>query len=783
MIPEAVQTAVEALKEKDCVTVLEEPYQQDGSRRWILPIRLSPENIDSHPDVPPETDWYVHLRETYPAGDITIYPADKEEQTITATFPHQQPNEPGSDENPWREGNICVARYGHTLDQLGAVSEPTTASERISWHIDRALQWVENAAANELREAGEPFEIPPFTSSTGAEVTVAFNETTKSFGETWSRKYGTWGTATLTSLSEMEETYAAVEYRTESGESVYEPDWGDYVDSTSGETFRCAWLLVENRPFIPPWETPETWGDLDELLEDMPLDIYEIRGQIRGKLEEEVPDDQPLLLLIGFPIPEVVDGDSVIIHWQPLEIVSFEDPTDVPGGWRQNVRGQVLAERFRRTEKPILWMDGENWAHEQLTRRGHVHHWLLQQNVLIIGAGALGSCVAESLARGGCRNFTITDGESIEIGNLARHTLTLDDVGDKKATALAAHLRTVSPYVTATGIDTTFPVPDDQNEWVKDATVVIDCTASREVRQALADLCWDEPVLFCSAAMGRRANRLYVYTTYAHTFDHDTYTESYERWRLQENIEWNDDEDAIPERIGCWHPASVIRMDRVSVWAGIVTQLLDQAVESGLTKTDFTVLEMDNNDIPQVRQATQLFQNVATWSTPDKTVTVDVPVHCLEAMYDRYERDAPNETGGILAGKRFSDGHGLIVNAQDPPPDSIQEPDRFLRGTEKVEEWLRNARERIGINYFGEWHSHPSGSLHISRDDREAMNEIASSEEYDCPHPLLFIVGEDDTGDYDIHAYLFHRQGTYEELQLVSPPDSTVLGARGGDTE
>ncbi len=776
MPPHEITEAVAAIAEQDEITVLKEPYRDDSNGRWIVKIRLCPNDLAIHPEVPLETEWYLHLRDTYPAGSIGIYPADQEENTITATFPHQKLNVAGSDDIPWRRGDLCVARYGHTLSQTGVTSEPSTGRDRLCWYIDRALQWLSNAAQGELRQPDEPFEIPAFDTSSTSVPTIAFNETQESFSD-WKQTYGQWGTVDLYSLPTAEETYATGTFKDCDHGVVYQPQWGGYIDANPDSPISGAWVLLEEVPIEPPWEAPETWEDLEVFFDDTETDPYELRANIKPVLN----DESVKILLIGFPIPATVDGDLEIIYWQPIIICEFKDPNDI--GFRDTRRGPEIAEREKAREEQIQWLDSDNWSHEQLTRRGHMTKWFLDRNIVLLGAGALGSMVAENLVRAGCQRLTIVDNDTYEIGNVARHTLTINDVGQNKATAIANRLQSIAPYAQVVDMDSAFPPSGELPEPIREAELVIDCTASRGVRHALDENRWKHPVVFCSAAMGRRANRLFCFTAYSHTFPYSDYDEAFDPWRLQEQIEWDEDEDAIPERVGCWHPASVIRTDRVMTWAGTVTRLLDQATTLSLRESDFTVLETASNDeLPTISQATPPFQEVTTWQAPDSPITVQVPLPCLESMYERCRKEHPCETGGILAGTNCTDGRALVVNARDPPRDSIQEPTRFLRGTDKVEDWLKDARESIGIDYFGEWHYHPSAAPTLSREDRKAMNEIATDEGYDCPHPLLFIVGQDKDDQFTINAYLFHYSKGYERLQLIDTPDAATNLDIGDDT-
>lgn len=71
---------------------------------------------------------------------------------------------------------------------------------------------------------------------------------------------------------------------------------------------------------------------------------------------------------------------------------------------------------------------------------------LRRTRVLIAGCG-LGSVVAELLARTGCGDFVLADGDRVEAHNLNRQMFTQRDLGRNKAEALASRLREIHPQV------------------------------------------------------------------------------------------------------------------------------------------------------------------------------------------------------------------------------------------------------------------------------------------------------------------------------------------------
>jgi len=750
-----IEAGIASVAELDNVGILEGPFYNDDDSKWLLKIRLTPDDVNPDSSIPSETDWFVHISSTYPAGSITIYPAAQ--NSITSTYPHQRLNVRGDTDNLWRQGNICVARYGFSLNQSGATGEPHGAENRLSWHLQRALQWLSKASYGKLRNPGEPFEIPEFNTKTSDHPQVAFEETRESLDQ-WMNYVGYRGTVELTELDLSSNTVVTERFEHEDEGLVTESDWGEFVDEHKISSHIGTWVFLEEVPFRPPWEPPETWRDLAQILYSSPVDPYELLSEIQPTLE----DESVKLLLVGFPIPEIVGGEPVVVHWQPIEIKDFEDPTDY-GGHRPTKRGREFAAKVGKMGTDIQWLQSENWAHEQLSRRGAFSDWFWDKEVLLIGAGALGSAVAENLVRSGCQNFTIVDGESVEIGNMARHTLTVEHLGENKASALAKRLRNASPRVEVRSIDEDYP-PDGWEETIESAEIIIDCTASRTVRRALSERQWENPVLFCSASMGRRGNRLFNFIAFSHSFPYEKYQEEMKVWRLKEQIEWDDRNDAVPERVGCWHPASVIRMDRVMTWAGTISRLLSESLEIGQDGFEFTVLETNDDNLPQVTEADVPFQDVKAFEAEKSQALVQLPQKCYSVMIARARQSHPCETGGIVAGVDIEETTALIVNARDPPRDSIEEPTRFLRGTEKVDEWLKNARDSMGIHYLGEWHYHPSGTPELSADDIDSMRDITFNEDYACKNPLLFVLGGDESAGYTMNVFIFYQDGDWEKL-------------------
>lgn len=114
---------------------------------------------------------------------------------------------------------------------------------------------------------------------------------------------------------------------------------------------------------------------------------------------------------------------------------------------------------------------------------------LLQSNVLIIGAGGLGSPVAYYLAAAGVGNIGLVDSDTVDISNLQRQILyTNDDIGKAKVYQAKAKLKALNPDVTITPYHQRFDSENAQ-ETCQGYDVAVDCTDNFAARFILNDTC------------------------------------------------------------------------------------------------------------------------------------------------------------------------------------------------------------------------------------------------------------------------------------------------------
>lgn len=156
-----------------------------------------------------------------------------------------------------------------------------------------------------------------------------------------------------------------------------------------------------------------TYKELYTLTTAHGIDLYKLLCDAYVK----ATNAKPRVLLLGVPISEVIDGPAVQIHWQPIRLPFIK----LTGGFRAGAPQAVeIARRLFHEQCSLDWLDAQNGDLSMVSSRGKMPLTLRESNILLIGAGAVGSVLAECLLRGACEHLTILDEDKLEIGNMSR---------------------------------------------------------------------------------------------------------------------------------------------------------------------------------------------------------------------------------------------------------------------------------------------------------------------------------------------------------------------------
>lgn len=131
------------------------------------------------------------------------------------------------------------------------------------------------------------------------------------------------------------------------------------------------------------------------------------------------------------------------------------------------------------------------------------------------------------------------------------------------------------------------------------------------------------------------------------------------------------------------------------------------------------------------------------YSNGDNEYRVEILPHAWRQIGRACSLRRDVETGGVLIGHlSLNTGILVVTEAMPPPRDSLHGPRLFERGTLGLKEHLSERWSRNPQTYYvGEWHYHPASEIESSPDDRAQMEAIADDPAYNCPEPLMIIVG------------------------------------------
>lgn len=120
-------------------------------------------------------------------------------------------------------------------------------------------------------------------------------------------------------------------------------------------------------------------------------------------------------------------------------------------------------------------------------RRGTQAPSLREVRMAIVGAGAVGSFLADQLVRSGVAHLTLIDNDIVRPGNLPRHLVSSQYIGRRKVDATVGHLDKAG-LLERTKIDARRArlEPNEVEQLLKEHDLVIDATANATITRALA---------------------------------------------------------------------------------------------------------------------------------------------------------------------------------------------------------------------------------------------------------------------------------------------------------
>lgn len=489
-------------------------------------------------NIPRETVWYITVQDIFPYGKVKIFPSVI--GGISDTFYHQSNNGLISENGLWREGDVCLKDPLESVADIN--SEPLEATGRIKWNIIRLLEWIDKAENDNLVSEQDNFELPDVNEL--KKTQIIFDEDCVSFMQ-WEDAGAKSGIFKM--YYQGNSQYFVDSFWDEKGNMCVQNVWGGYVGKSDKNSCKGIWLIMDHVPVVNRWQAPNTIGELKEALElnNLSWDTDVVR------LLDKMRDGKRHLFLIGFPVPRRFGGEYENYHWWAwmLPVLSHHNKTQKgfranKAGWRYRDSSNVL-----KNNQQIEWCFSENWNQKQILNRGMFDRKITSKKFAIIGVGSMGSIIAELLVRSGVWKILLIDGDSLAVGNLARHTLSIKSLHQNKAAELQKRLEEINSHVQAEAL--TEYLSAGNLSYLNSYDVLIDCTAKDAIINLLSQI--SERKTFVSVSVGYKAERLYFIYYKGKGFNCSMFDSRMERITQQDKEQML--ADGLPwEGIGCWHP-------------------------------------------------------------------------------------------------------------------------------------------------------------------------------------------------------------------------------------
>lgn len=382
-----------------------------------------------------------------------------------------------------------------------------------------------------------------------------------------------------------------------------------------------------------------------------------------------------------------------------------------------------------------------------------------ERKVVIVGAGAIGSHIADCLSREGRFRWTVIDDDRLLPHNLARHIGRRGNISAEKAALVAAavscQLETGEPI--AQHIAANVMTAGDERKRIdaalNEADLIIDATASVLAGRYLSD----------HPSTARRVSVFFnpsgtAGVLLAEPEDRQLTLRDLEAQMFSlvgredglVNLLAPPDED-FAYTGACRAITNRMPESNVMALSGLLAHALGAAVDQPAAVMKTWVLDRSG----AVEYFEPQCEALECFQAGDWRVCVDRGL--IQRVLAMRDEKLPNETGGVLTGVVDIPAKCIhLAGASPAPADSIESPGGFTRGTAGVREHLDEVFERTRgqVRYVGEWHSHPPRTpTRPSTVDLAQIDWLSTLFDIDTLPALMLIAG-----DHDVSIILANRQ-------------------------
>lgn len=358
------------------------------------------------------------------------------------------------------DGSICV----HTLHS-------PNIERKLILDFTSLKEWMKKYLIENTQESHYEHIVVPLQESLGRRHVMLFTDINNEF------KSGDFGNITFSYLDQGKVTERNLTtYLLQSvilGKNELKCAWNSCYKSMP--TYEGIFLYLDNPPARHGRFMVDNWDELNGVL---PQNFVDFIASTEQALKKE--NYGKISFLLGYPIK----GGTV--HWQLINIEKNNFPV-----FTDKIAGARRMHITRLKKQAILWGETRNCSYDHFFGRGAFCKKFTDAKILILGLGAVGSMVAQTLCRSGCLKIDLVDYDAKEPENVCRSEYFFHTGVNDKVSELRTQLHNISPFIETSGnslvtdaAKTFRDHPDakrDFQDYFNGYDIIFDCSADNDL--------------------------------------------------------------------------------------------------------------------------------------------------------------------------------------------------------------------------------------------------------------------------------------------------------------
>jgi integrative and conjugative element protein (TIGR02256 family) len=424
-----------------------------------------------------------------------------------------------------------------------------------------------------------------------------------------------------------------------------------------------------------------------------------------------------------------------------------------------------------------------------LRNTGRVPERISERRIAMLGAGAIGSVMADLFTKAGVGMLKLCDQDVLQVGNVPRHLCGIESFGERKVEAVELKLIQHNPFarVIPEFVDLVESY-DTLGGALSDCDLAVSTTADESLEAAVNEVAVaiGQTVYYVRGMRGGTAGRIFRVIP-----GRDACRYCVSSVMKKAKAQADETHPAawlhVPELEGtllsheCGNPVLAGSGVDLTLISSLAARVVLNDLAGGFGDNNHWLWASDAIaghpalDQPFNLVARRLERDPDCPFCADPPVQqVRVPSRVQEQLEGRAIAAEGKETCGILVGRITEDRIATVIDASDAGPKAESSAATCSRDVGYTQRWLEGrVKEAEGeIEYIGEWHSHPSEDTTPSTTDTTSLTDIANSPNYLCKTPVMLILGCSEGQVKQRSAYCFAPGRPFRAIEYEVIDDS-----------